>query len=368
MASAPDDPLRIALSPAGVAARQAACAPSSPVRLGLLLNPNAGRSGHAARRHRLQALLSETDAWDETWDLASIRRALARLLCLRGANILAIAGGDGTVHHTVNALVELTQQAAEATGLEVPLPRLLILNGGTLNIVGRTCAIHGPPEEILQKFMSYFGGARLSRVPARRLPLLEVAWLDQGRAILPRLGFVFGSEVAYHAIALYERFGAGYLGLARFLAEMSRGILVGSELWQREGWKLGPYDSELVVDGQRWSSYIGVAASTVDLTLAIGAARAIRRNLYQPGMSCRVVEAMAPREVVRLLPAMMSDKPIAGLRDFPTARQVDLVGPYTLDGELVHEPAPLPHRLPLRVRCSDVRLHAVPGEWTADDW
>jgi hypothetical protein len=338
------------------------------VRVGLLLNPKAGRSKSPRQRHRLQALLGRDDAWDETWDLPSVRRALSRLLCRRGANVLAIAGGDGTVHHTVNALVELTREAEAATGIEIPLPRLLILNGGTLNIVGRTCAIHGPPEEILEKFLRYFSGAPLSRVPARRLPLLNVAWQGANGPVLPRLGFVFGSEVAYHAIALYERFGAGYQGLARFLLELSRGALFGSELWRREGWKVGPYESQLAVDARIWQRYTGVAASTVDLTLAIGAARTIRRSLYQPGFSVRVIEAVAPAGVVRLIPAMMSDRPVGGLLDLPSCHHLQLQGPYTLDGELFDEPANPGQRLQLHVTLSEVRLHAVPGEWTADEW
>lgn len=364
----PADPVAHALSAEGAERRLRACAPSQPVRVGLLLNPRAGRARHPRMRQALQSLLDGPGAWAETWDLGSVRRALALLLCERRANVLAIAGGDGTVHHVVNALVDLTTETALLTGLEVPLPRVLILNGGTLNIVGRTCAIHGPPQEILQKFLRFFGGAPLSRVPARRLPLLEVAWNQGGTLVSPRYGFVFGSEVAYHAIELYERFGAGYLGLARFLAELSRGIVWGSDLWRREGWKLGPFCGGLTVDGVDYQAYTGVAAATVDLTLAIGAAAAVRRRLFQPGFSARVVQALEPKEIMGLIPAMMADRPVAGLDDYPTAHQLRLFGPYTLDGELFHEPAHAPHRLPLTVSISGQRLQAVPGEWTAEDW
>lgn len=364
----PADPVALALSPEGAQRRQRACAPSQEVRVGLLLNPRAGRARNPRMRSELQALLDGPDAWAETWDLGSVRRALAVLLCERRANVLAIAGGDGTVHHVVNALVDLTTETALVSGVAVPMPRVLILNGGTLNIVGRTCAIHGPPQEILSKFLRFFGGAPLSRVPARRLPLLEVAWSQGDAPVAMRYGFVFGSEVAYHAIELYERFGAGYLGLARFLGELSRGVLWGSELWQREGWKLGPFQGGLSVDGVQYPSYTGVAASTVDLTLAIGAVAAVRRRLYQPGFTARVVQALEPKALIGLVPAMMADHPVPGLDDYPNARQLRLYGPYTLDGELFHEPAHAPQRLPLTVAISQQRLQAVPGEWTAEHW
>ncbi len=346
----------------------AANQPSRPVRIGLLLNPKAGRTKNARVRSRLAQLVPAPHVWEETHDLGSLRRALTTLLCTRAANVLGIVGGDGTVHHVVNALIGLRRELFGEHAADAPTPRLLLLNGGTLNIVGRTCAIHGPPHETLAKFLRYFDHAPVSRVPARRLPLLEVSWQYLGQPTPPRFGFVFGSEVAYHAIELYERFGAGYAGLLRFMSELTRGVLLGSELWQREGWKLGPYTTPLVIDGRSFADHTGAAACTVDLTLAIGAARAIRRQLYQPGFSVRVIEAMAPAELVRLIPAMMADRPQRGIVDVDSAELLRTSGPYTMDGELFHQPDALAERLPLQVKLADFRLHAVPGEWTADEW
>lgn len=361
----PTDRVAIARRAAGWSA---ACLPSAQVRVGLLLNPNAGLAKNATLRHRLAAQMPDAAAVLETRDLGSLRRGLGRLLGEYGANVLAICGGDGTVHHAVNALAGLVREYFGGFAEAVPMPRLLLLNGGTLNIVGRTCAIHGPPDQTLAKFFRFFGGGPLSRVPARRLDLLQVAWTVDGTKTPPRLGFVFGSEVAYHAIELYERFGAGYAGLTRFLTEMARGIVFGGELWRKEGWKLGPYAVPLRVDQRHFALHTGVAASTVDLTLAIGAARAIRRELYQPGFSVRVVEAIDAAAVLRLVPAMMTDAAVQGLVDFPSASEIDLAGPYTLDGELFHQPDAGIERVPLHVRMADLRLQAVPGEWTARDW
>jgi hypothetical protein len=343
--------------------RRQACLPSASVRVGLLVNGRARRLQASGVRERLAALMPEPAAVVETPDLASVRRAVAELVAVQGVNVLAVAGGDGTVHHVVNALAQLTFDSQAATGLMAPLPRLLILNGGTLNIVGRTVAIHGPPERTLRDFLTYFAGAPLSRVPARRLPLLEAGWLGQ----TPRFGFVFGSEVTFHALALYARFGAGYVGLSRFLAEFARGVLWNSELWQREQWKLGPY-RDLQVDRLDVPQYTGVVASTVDLTLAIAAVRSIRRPLHRPGFAVRVVEETQPRRLVALMPALMREGPAPGIRDLPEAHELRLAGPYTLDGECFSEPALAADQLPLRVTASDVRLYAVPGEWAATEW
>ncbi len=326
------DPLQWAVSEQGLARRRAACAPDATVHVAVVVNPRARRLQRSAKRGALSSLVRPA-CYVETRDLASLHRAIAHLVAEQGANVLAIAGGDGSLHHAVNSLYQLGCETERLTGQTPPWPRILILNGGTLNIVGRSVAIHGPPEETLRHFLRDFGHGPLSRVPVRPVPMLQVRW--QGESA--RLGFVFGSAIAYHALDLYSRFGAGYLGLSRFLLEFSRGALFGSALWRQESWKLGPY-ADLNVDGRHWARYGGVTAVTADLTLAIGAVRAIRRPLGAPGFAVRVVEETDPRRLVRMLPALLSERGGPGLADLPVAHHLQLRGPYTLDGECFHEP------------------------------
>lgn len=363
MSDLTNDPDRFARSRAGAEVRRQACQPSSAVCVGLLVNRNARRLASSRARGRLLRLLPD-DGVEMTQDLASLRRALARLLCARRCNVLAIAGGDGTVHHAVNALLALGQETRDALGAAPPLPRILILNGGTLNIVGRTMAVHGPAHATLRRFVRAFDGARLSRVPARRLPMMAVH-----RADMPaRHGFVFGSEVLHHAIELYTRFGSGYSGLLRFLVELSRGALTGSELWQAESWKLGPFGLPLSVDGDRFDDYAAVVASTVDLTLAVASVRAIRRPLLAPGFHAKVITQTDPRRILALIPALASEGARDGIVDHPNASTMRLFGPFTLDGELFGEASLRRERLPLTVQVLEQRLHAVPGEFGARDW
>ncbi len=357
------DPVTFATSAAGVAVRKQACRPSSAVRVGLLLNGRARRLRPVRARNRLTRGLP-ADAIQEPLDLSSLRRALARLLCERRANVLAIAGGDGTVHHAVNALLELGEESLARCGKRPPLPRFLILNGGTLNIVGRTMAVHGPPHHTLERFLRAFDGARLSRVPARRMPMMAVRRDDAPT----RYGFVFGSEVLHHAIELYARFGAGYLGLSRFLFELSRGALVGSEMWRRESWKLGPFELPLRVDGVAYDRYAAVVASTVDLTLAIGSVRAIRRSLLAPGFHAKVITETDALGILKLVPALVSEGAAPGIVDHPVAHRLELFGPFTLDGEVFGEPSMARGRVHLTVEALQQRLHAVPGEFGATEW
>ncbi len=349
----------MALSAYGAQRRCSACAATAPVRVGLLINGKAGRQHGARATHRLTNSLDGPDAWEQTPDLASVRRAIAQLLVVRAANVLVIAGGDGTLHHAVNALLALTEETHAASGILPPMPRILLLNGGTLNIVGRTVGIHGPPSRTLQRFLHDFQGAPLSRVPGRRLSLLQV----RAGTEPCRYGFVFGSEVTYHALELYERFGAGYLGLSRFLLALSSGIALGSALWQREGWKLGPYTTGLNVDGLEMPPYIGAVASTVDLTLAVAAIRAIRRPMLAKGFAVRVVDQASPKQLVAMLPALLREGSANGVHDWPSVQSLTLSGPYSLDGERFSQPALSASQQPLSVTLSPHRLFAVPGLW-----
>ncbi len=363
--SDPFDPVRDAKL------RIAACQATRPVRIGVLVNGCARRmvSGRAQARLTRSAGDGVPIVWTST--IAEVPGALRELLCRRGVNVLAVAGGDGTVHHIVNALLDLHAQHVTAlqaasgavAAATVALPRMLILNGGTLNIIGRTVGIHGPPHHTLGKFQRHFAGASLRRVPARRVPLLHVS---RPASSEQRYGFVFGSETLFHAIELYVRFGAGYLGLARFLAELSRGATAGSGLWREERWKLGPFGHPISVDGVIHPTYTAVVASTVDLTLAIAAIRAIRRPLGASGFHAKVVLEADPLALVRQIPAMMSERSTPGVVDVPEAHELSLLGPYTLDGECFADPGP--GRSPLRVATAAHRIALVPGEFGAAGW
>ncbi len=288
-------------------------------RLALLTNPNARRMRRPWVRAALTAQAQGLPAVTTTC-AADVPGALSTLLDEAGADTLAIAGGDGTLHHVVNALLRRPQR---------PLPTLVPLCGGTLNIVARTVGSRHDPARTLSRLRT-FVRAKAALPPPRTVPLLAVETEDRA----PVAGFVFGSETLYHAIELYGRFGSGYVGLARFLTELARGAAIGSALWEREGWKLGPHGTALRVDGHTYPTYTAVVASTVDLSLAVWAIRAIRRAPGATGCHAKVVLEQDPRALVAQVPGLMSERSVPGVRDHLEARALDLEGPFTLDGEL----------------------------------
>ena len=314
------------------------------VRLGLLVNRRARRMRDPRRR---DALLSAATGMPVAApsSVDELPSALDALLREDGVNVLAVAGGDGTLHYALNALRGVDDER---------WPIIAPLSGGTLNIVARTARVREQPELTLNRIRQRFEGRRLQHLPLRRVRVLEVR--EQGRA--PRFGFVFGSETLHHAIELYVRFGAGYFGLSRFLMELTRGATMNSPLWRDESWKMGPHPGPLTLDGERWPSYLAAVATTVDLSLAIFAIRAIEVSQGAEGFFAKVLEDASAREVLTQIPQLLMNRASKRVVDRPESQRMSLVGPYTLDGELFGDPFARP-RLEVSVQVADEPLRLL---------
>ena len=89
----------------------------------------------------------------------------------RGADVLAVAGGDGTVAATVIA--------ASAAGMTAPL---LVLAVGTSNNIARSLGVEGPPVPVIQSFAS---------APAIRLDVGAIRVGNDHRAFVEAAGVGF---------------------------------------------------------------------------------------------------------------------------------------------------------------------------------
>ena len=302
---------------------------SSATRLGLLSNPMARTNWRTRGHERLRRLLPCSEDAVSTPSMRDIPWALEYLLFQRGCNVLGINGGDGTIHQTLQALAEVTKGASDRGGVSVPLPLLVLLNGGGMNMVARVVNTRDDPSENIRRFLQDHGGRPLGQVTTERIGLLEV----REPGVPPRLGFVFGSLLVRNALTLYERLGRGYLGLSRLLFRAGTGAWLDTREWLEHRHLLTAPSSPLWVDGERIQPYAVAVASTIPLSILRGAICALPR-LPPPGqLDGLVVETDVPSEIIRLIPAMMSAGEVQGLRPFRGAARLDLMGPYTLDGE-----------------------------------
>lgn len=264
-----------------------------------------------------------------TPSLSALPDAL-RVLLSQGVNVIGICGGDGTLHHTINALLQLQQ--ADPTSERAPaLPSVLLLPGGTLNMLAQAMHVSGDPVSLASSFCQRWSGRPLASLSKRATPLLHM-----GEGERHRYGWIFGSEITARCLELYEkRFGGGYLGLLRFLRGTTTSFLLNGALWKMyKPLFEGPGLSiELDQIPRRCRA---VVASTIDIRLLRGLICGLHVENPQPGtMQVRLLEVQTPAEVFGRLHKLVLGQKGAGIEDVPKVQEIKLpLADYSMDGEI----------------------------------
>lgn len=308
--------------------------PNARVRPGLLSNPLAKTNWQSVAHDKLARLLPEPGASRETPSLQDLPSALEHLFFEHQLNVLVVNGGDGTIHHALNAAIAVVDRASEQLGQRVPLPLFLFVNGGGMNMLARVFGTRGHPLRTLRRFLDRTRGARFGTLHKRAVPLLAVDTPEGGS----RYGYIFGSELVMNALTMYERFGQGYPGLARFLYEVGAGWLLRTELWHRYGHLLDAPETPLVLSnatGERelYPRYTSVVATTVPLQLVKGLVATVRHTASPGGMNAVAVLPIDKGEVIRKIPGLMLGAESEGLVYRRDVKTLELHGAFTLDGE-----------------------------------
>ncbi|NUN14808.1 MAG: hypothetical protein HUU55_14350 [Myxococcales bacterium] len=326
-----------------------------PVHLGLLTNPRSRQNTLFPIHHRLAKLGMSPDDSVQTIHPSEIQNALTYLLFHRNINVLAINGGDGTIHTVVNVLWNLLDEVETLSGVACPAPLLLLLNGGTMNMASRAMNTKGNATRTVKWFINEYTGKPLGGVPIRKTSLMEIRRdTDRQRTV----GLIFGSELTYNALWMYALFGQGYLGLARLCLEAAVGAHFNTSLWRKYGHMLTPPTTPLEVDGVTYPNYSAVLASTVDLTLALGLIQTVLVAEGSPGFFAKIVLETDPKRLIALIPSLMSEARHPRILDIPSASLLRVRGAFTLDGELYPAPENDP-TAPVTVSVCSRRLHAV---------
>jgi diacylglycerol kinase family enzyme len=158
--------------------------------------------------------------------------------------VIAVHGGDGTLHRVVTAL-------GEAFG-DAPLPPIAILPGGTMNVVATSLGIGAKPEP----FLRTLADTTRARVPLELIP-------RRCMRIGQHLGFVFGNGLAANFLAEYyadDAYGpkrAAWMLARAFGSALVRGTFV-RKIFKR-------FEGEVRVDGELLprTRFVGVNAATV---------------------------------------------------------------------------------------------------------
>lgn len=294
--------------------------------IAVLVNPRSRANRRNPRiAAEFQALLGETGrvfAPRSLDELAQVAGELRRSM----PSVIAVHGGDGTLHKTVTALLR-------AFG-DTPLPPVAALCGGTMNVVAASLDIRERPHTFVQQLAE---DARVGRAPdtiRRRCIHVDGQY-----------GFIFGNGLM--ANFLNEYYGPGGYGPWRAIWLMLR--LVGSAMI------LGPFMRRVFhrfrgvvkVDGVpiEWPDFTTVGAATVR-EVGLGF-KLIHRADDDPERLGVLAIHSGPLSLIPDFPAVHAGRGVSPSRAFSAvASTVDIeptedVMAYTIDGDLYRKTGPL---------------------------
>ncbi len=218
--------------------------PSVP-GIGLITNPRSRvNKKDPSKPRKLGHLIGSHGTASATGSLDDLYRVCEEFKKER-VDVLGISGGDGTMHHTLTAMIK--------TYGDQPLPPVAILRGGTMNTIANSLGIKGDPPKLLFELVD-----RHRR--GLELETFERELLQVG----DRYGFIFGNGIVYNF--LHEYYSAGDPSPAsalKLIASAAASTLVGGALSKRIYRR---FKARVVCDGDRWAceDYITVAAAVVD--------------------------------------------------------------------------------------------------------
>jgi diacylglycerol kinase family enzyme len=289
--------------------------------LAIVLNPAAQGGAYDDRRIKSLRAIAGSRAVIFSTERRDLTDAVAEGVRERGAETVAVIGGDGTISNVLTAL-------HRAYG-EQPLPRIALLRGGTMNTTANAFDVpRRQPEELLRQLLA----ARAETIVARAT--LKV----QGR-----LGFLFSTGAMVGFLdALYETRAAGQGSSLRALSLLARGSW--SALTGGEGPLLSRIETPLLaaarVDGEEHPAhrYTLFAAGTVE-SIGLGFRPFPRAAECQSEFQLFAFHASL-QTLARQLSRIRRGQPIAnGLGYDPLAKRVELDAQgsgfrYALDGDI----------------------------------
>ncbi|MBI5067779.1 MAG: diacylglycerol kinase [Deltaproteobacteria bacterium] len=297
--------------------------------IGIVSNPRAHRNRqHPEAAAHLERLLGEAGLLRRAETPEELAQALAEMR-RAGVDLLAVNGGDGTLHRVVTAV--------EREWGSRPWPHLLPLRGGAMNTVA-TCHGHrAAPEVALERVLA----RRAARQPllAVERDLLRVSAEGSER----KLGFLFGTGIAVSFLEAWYATGHATAGRALLLLlRTALSAAVGGR-FAAAMTRLEPL--RVAADGDEWpaDAYLSVVAGAVP-QIGFGFAP-LGRCGEQPGFFHAVGVTGSATHLALRMPAVYLGRPWRRpLAVDAVARSLLVEGRevrYTLDGDLFVAPGGL---------------------------
>jgi diacylglycerol kinase (ATP) len=289
-------------------------------RIGIVSNANCRdhRRG-VGDDQRFAAILGDRGRVSVTASPDELASAIERYRSER-VDYLGIHGGDGSIHHTLTALIR--GYAGQ------PLPRIMLLRGGTMNTLARGLGIkgsRGAGPALLGDLVGCLASGAAPRLTRRYLVRVG-----------ERYGLIFGNGVMYaFANEYYARGTPQPWSAAQLLSRVVTSAVVGGPLASR---LVRAFTGRIELDGRPLprTSFLTLAVASVP-EAGYGFALLPHATGELDGLAITAVHT-SPRALVAEMPKMLVGRPLSPDRcTLAVARAVTLVADtpvgYTLDGD-----------------------------------
>lgn len=219
-------------------------------RIGLITNPRAGTHRRLPRLAMLLTARAGREAHVEIPEDLTALSASVRRLRDRDVDLLFVSGGDGTLHRVLTAMLPVWGSD--------PLPELVPLPSGTMNIVARSVGVRGRSDAVLEAVLE---DRRLGR-PGRRCTRSVLRF--EGDDFGPAWGFLSGNGLIARFLDRYYEGRAGALRAALLLGHAMGSALRGGSFAAD---LTAPWEGRITLDGTPWGArerWTAVAIGTIE--------------------------------------------------------------------------------------------------------
>lgn len=260
--------------------------------IGLITNPRSRvNQRDPGRARRLMYMIGSHGTAEATKSIDDLYRVCEEFKKER-IDVLGISGGDGTLHHTLTAMIR-------TYGSDTPLPPVAILRGGTMNTIARSFGIFGEAPRLTFELVDRHRRGELDTVPWTEREILQVG---------DKYGFIFGNGIIYNFLHEYYASGNPSPAVAAQLILRAAGsTMVGGALARRIYKR---FHARVVADGDRWAceDFITVAAAVVE-QIGLGFKPFYRVNQCADAFALLGIHTTAVGFVAEL-PSILAGKPM----------------------------------------------------------
>ena len=204
--------------------------------IGIISNPHSKLNKKNPERHNYLSYIAGKEGFVAVTKSLEDLEKVALDLKESGVKIIAINGGDGTIAHTLTAIIRAWKGA--------PLPQIALLRGGTINVLAQNLGIHGTPEEILFRLIEGYSRGALTR--STKIHCMHVEGV---------YGFLFANGTCANFLEEFYKNKSGKLGSVMLLLKvvfsrffnkeffLSIASLAKTEVWNQDKIVLPQHDS-----------------------------------------------------------------------------------------------------------------------------